>query len=148
MKSVAWHCLRSVYHKDRIFGLVQNCSISSALAMEILQFCTKPSTCRPQHNTLLYLGVHYPSLHLGLEVQLGDHPPHNMVALFILVSRHCKMFRNKLLFVSAVLLCVAHEWQFVVDWGFSFYTWSVIHWNGILSFCRHFRYWLHRNLPN
>ena len=27
-------------------GLVQDCSISSALAMEILQSCTKPSTCR------------------------------------------------------------------------------------------------------
>ena len=28
-----------------IDGLVQDCSISSALAMEILQSCTKPSTC-------------------------------------------------------------------------------------------------------
>ena len=27
----------------KINGLVQDCSISSALAMEILQFCTKPS---------------------------------------------------------------------------------------------------------
>ena len=29
--------------KDYINGLVQDCSISSALAMEILQACTKPS---------------------------------------------------------------------------------------------------------
>ena len=29
--------------KDDLGGLVQDCSISSALAMEILQSCTKPS---------------------------------------------------------------------------------------------------------
>ena len=34
----SWCCNR--YHAD---GLVQDCSISSALAMEILQSCTKPS---------------------------------------------------------------------------------------------------------
>ena len=32
----------TIYHID---GLVQNCSISSALAMAILQSCTKPSIC-------------------------------------------------------------------------------------------------------
>ena len=32
---------RYIYHID---GLMQDCSISSALAMEILQSCTKPST--------------------------------------------------------------------------------------------------------
>ena len=31
-------------HRKYIDGLVQNCSISSALAMEILQSCTEPST--------------------------------------------------------------------------------------------------------
>ena len=34
--------------KNRIDGLVQDCSISSALAIEILQFCTKPSVFSPQ----------------------------------------------------------------------------------------------------
>ena len=34
------------YHTQPYFcGSVQDCSISSALAMEILQFCTKPSIC-------------------------------------------------------------------------------------------------------
>ena len=30
---------------DKIDGLVQDCSNSSALAMELLQSCTKPSKC-------------------------------------------------------------------------------------------------------
>ena len=34
------HLLRDTFY---INGLVQDCSIFSALAMEILQFCTKPS---------------------------------------------------------------------------------------------------------
>ena len=34
-----------------IDGLVQDCSISSALAMEILQSCTKPSWPTDQGNT-------------------------------------------------------------------------------------------------
>ena len=32
------------WKQPHIHGLVQDCSISSALAMEILQSCTKPST--------------------------------------------------------------------------------------------------------
>ena len=35
------------YHFD---GLVQDCSISIANAMEILQYCTKPSNWRPVDN--------------------------------------------------------------------------------------------------
>ena len=30
------------YSKSDIYGLLQDCSISSALTMEILQFCIKP----------------------------------------------------------------------------------------------------------
>ena len=43
-----------------IDGLVQDCSISSALAMEILQSCTKPSmcTCQPGKK-LLYMNTVY-----------------------------------------------------------------------------------------
>ena len=37
--------LMSQYTDVYIDGLVQDCSISSALALEILQFCTKPSIC-------------------------------------------------------------------------------------------------------
>ena len=42
--SIAWS---EIYESGclHIHGLVQGCSISSALAMEILQSCTKPSTC-------------------------------------------------------------------------------------------------------
>ena len=37
---------------DHIDGLVQDCSISSALAMEILQFCNKPSIyCLPTYTS-------------------------------------------------------------------------------------------------
>ena len=33
---------------DHFDGLVQDCSISNALAMEIIQFCTKPLTYKIQ----------------------------------------------------------------------------------------------------
>ena len=36
---------RTVQRQHYIDGLVQDCCISSALAMEILQACTKPSIC-------------------------------------------------------------------------------------------------------
>ena len=36
---------QSKYAASYIDALVQDCSISSALAMEILQSCTKPSIC-------------------------------------------------------------------------------------------------------
>ena len=35
----------SYYHHEQVDGLVQNCSISSALAIEIRQSCTEPSKC-------------------------------------------------------------------------------------------------------
>ena len=35
---------RAEFYKHNIVGLVQDCSISSALALEILQSCTKTST--------------------------------------------------------------------------------------------------------
>ena len=38
----------SLRRAHNIEGLVQDCSNSSALAMELLQFCTKPSICRIQ----------------------------------------------------------------------------------------------------
>ena len=45
-KGVHW-LLQSLYHMNMISryldGLLQHCSVSSALAMEIQQFCTKPS---------------------------------------------------------------------------------------------------------
>ena len=37
-----WHCVSLYQYID---GLVQDCSNSSALALELLQSCTKPSTC-------------------------------------------------------------------------------------------------------
>ena len=39
----------------RVDGLVQGCNNSSALAMELLQSCTKPSTCLTQALPLLKL---------------------------------------------------------------------------------------------
>ena len=33
------------FNKDEVEGLVQDCSISSVLAIEILQSCAKPSEC-------------------------------------------------------------------------------------------------------
>ena len=38
----------------QVDGLVQDCSISSALAMEILQSCTKPSKCVPIKSNHFY----------------------------------------------------------------------------------------------
>ena len=44
---------------NHIDGLMQDCSISSALAMEILQFCTKPSICAafPWMEEIKYLAI-------------------------------------------------------------------------------------------
>ena len=54
---MAWHqasdeqvlqgCMTSQGHKEITYvnGLVQDCSDSSALAMELLQSCTKPLIC-------------------------------------------------------------------------------------------------------
>ena len=44
--------LRNSHYKDKIDGFVQDCSISSVLAMEILQYCTKPS--RWSYHRFLY----------------------------------------------------------------------------------------------
>ena len=46
--------LPEIFHascKQQIYGLAQNSCISIALAMEILQFCTKPSICKIQCNS-------------------------------------------------------------------------------------------------
>ena len=56
-----WFPLLPEHHQ--INGLVQDCSISSALAMEILQSCTKPLKCNTDNlikacNTMLYLDCH------------------------------------------------------------------------------------------
>ena len=42
-----------------IIKLVQDCSISSALAMEILQLCTKPSRCMYRLNDIISVLVDY-----------------------------------------------------------------------------------------
>ena len=42
---IQWLILHIEYH---INGLVQDCSNSSALAMELLQSCTKPSICKSE----------------------------------------------------------------------------------------------------
>ena len=52
MGYVAWKTLLSCQHDD-IDDLVQNRSVSSALAMEILQSCTKPLTCHITENSIL-----------------------------------------------------------------------------------------------
>ena len=43
--SFHWHEIPSVSSEIKIDGLVQDCSNSSALAMELLQSCTKPLKC-------------------------------------------------------------------------------------------------------
>ena len=48
--SVTNHSMIS--HQEHINGLVQDCSISSALAMEILQSCTKPLAWSVDHVSL------------------------------------------------------------------------------------------------
>ena len=47
--------LTMFYRREHLHGLVQDCSISSALAMEILQSCTKPSLCGQDG----IIGYHY-----------------------------------------------------------------------------------------
>ena len=42
--------LRTICIKRYVDGLLQDCSISSALAMEILQSCTKPTMCSHQRD--------------------------------------------------------------------------------------------------
>ena len=49
-----WDLILWINDKD-IDGLVQDCSISSMLAMEILQSCTKPSICPPVQVLIPYI---------------------------------------------------------------------------------------------
>ena len=44
-KTVLYHVLHIITHWDHIDGLVQDCGISSALTMNILQSCTTPWMC-------------------------------------------------------------------------------------------------------
>ena len=42
-KQVLYHDIHNIYmYIKYIDGLVQDCSVSSSLAMEIMQYCTKP----------------------------------------------------------------------------------------------------------
>ena len=43
--------------RDRIDGLVQDCSISSTLAMETPQSCTKPSCDKLSDNEMSYMDI-------------------------------------------------------------------------------------------
>ena len=43
--SVITYIISYIATQVHVDGLAQDCSISSALAMEILQFCTEPSMC-------------------------------------------------------------------------------------------------------
>ena len=40
---VHWAIIVTIITNSDTYGLVQDCSISIALAMEIMQYCTKPS---------------------------------------------------------------------------------------------------------
>ena len=46
--SIILYCIQ--HYNDHVHGLVQNCSISSASAMEILKCCTKPSMWKQGSN--------------------------------------------------------------------------------------------------
>ena len=57
----------------KVYGLVQHCSISIALAMEILQSCTEPSKCHfhPKDNNYevtVPQPLHNQSMHLGTDL--------------------------------------------------------------------------------
>ena len=56
-----------------IDGWVQDCSNSSALAMELLQYCTKPSTCRLLD---IYNGIHISNQGLN---ELNKHSLHVII---------------------------------------------------------------------
>ena len=69
-----------------IDGLVQDCSNSSALAMELLQSCTKPSIYSP-----LLLSIFQKVLStvtpFGLELVKGPHDIHQVECLRLVLSR-------------------------------------------------------------
>ena len=68
-------CVRSHFEKN-IDGLVQDCSNSSALAMELLQYCTKP--------LIYYQMLSFPNTGL---LQVVENLLHAVKEMFILLSQ-------------------------------------------------------------
>ena len=82
--------------KYNISGLVQDCSISIALAMEILQSCTKP---------LIWLSMPYGYLSVALpflNFHLGEHVKNVEVSLILFQN---KTTQEQQLFQKMSLLC-------------------------------------------
>ena len=66
------HAILSYHVILNIDGLVQDCSNSSALAMELLQSCTKPSICTTLQFTLSYSWWYFGSLKITFECVLHN----------------------------------------------------------------------------
>ena len=81
--------LRVYFH-----GSVQDCSISSALAMEILQFCTKPSICKWRMSLTLYM------LSQALQYRLNNCVTNGCLILFI---KYRKVYAHSILVCFALL---------------------------------------------
>ena len=64
----------TAWHWEYIDGLVQDCSNSSALAMELLQSCTKPSICNQLYHYELAHGAatSFKAQHIPLPDSLGQ----------------------------------------------------------------------------
>ena len=70
--------ISSLMIRDQVIGLVQDCSISSANALEILQSCTKPSMCMLSSYPLSCHGaIHEPSSH-GVQDSGGTIDSHSL----------------------------------------------------------------------
>ena len=55
-----------LYFANYINGLVQDCGDSSALAMELLQFCAKPPVCPDDKIVLFFYWYKYLLIHVVL----------------------------------------------------------------------------------
>ena len=89
--------------KIAIYGLVQDCSNSSAVAMELLQLCTKPSTyCLPLNDSVSPSKITWHQLKCPIPVTLlllsnNEHKLHsmNVVEWFLATCNHDDVIKWK-----------------------------------------------------
>ena len=89
---------REAYLRRNIDGLVQNCCNSSALAMELLQFCTMP---------LIYILIKNTPWHASLITCMSTHCAH--IGETVLTKLRC--------FTWCLLKWIFVSWGLCLDWS-------------------------------
>ena len=96
------------FHID---GLVQDCSISSALAMEIQQSCTKPSICTGTTENYVINMAAISSRQLLINLQEFKHKTFPVRAYTLNFKIRCMMSDHNYYKISSLLSWL--DWQFI-----------------------------------